>query len=204
MSSPVIDLDRQVKLRQRALTQLSTRNRSVGGLASASAALGVLLELASSPSTAADALALLHELQVHQVELELQEEELRSSRDDIELALSRQIALYEHAPVGYLALDARNVVHEVNLKGVRLLGAARKDLLGKNLVGFLPPGSVDDLRALLARVGDGHVDERCTMSLRPGSGVPRVVHATASADPVSGHFLVALIETGLSNAAPTS
>jgi len=204
MSSPVINFDRQAQLRQRALSQLTAGSRSVGGLASASAALGVLLELASSPSTAADALALLHELQVHQVELELQEEELRSSRDDIELALSHQIALVEHAPVGYLSLDARNVVHEVNLKGARLLGAARKDLLGRNLVGFLSPGSVDGLRVLLARVRDGHIDERCALSLRPGAGAPGVVHAVASVDPVSGHFLVVLIEAGPPVAAPTA
>ena len=194
MSSTVIDHQRQAQLRQRALSQLNTSRRSVGGLASASAALGVLFELASSPSTAADALALLHELQVHQVELELQEEELRSSRDDIELALSRQIALYQHAPVGHVALDARCVVHEVNLKGAHLLGAARKSLLGQSLIGFLPPGNADDLRALLARVSDGHVDARCALSLRPNGGAPCVVHATASADPVSGQILLALVE----------
>jgi PAS domain S-box-containing protein len=197
MSSLVVDLDRQAQLRLRALSHLSVGSRSVGGLASASAALSVLLELASSPATAADALALLHELQVHQVELEIQEEELRSSRDDIELALSRQVALFEHAPVGYLALDAQIVVRDINLRGARLLGAERKDVLGQALIGFLPPGSVDQLHTLLARARQGHVDERCALRLRPHDGVQCVVHATAGTDPVSGHVLVALIEPGL-------
>jgi PAS domain-containing protein len=194
MSSHVIPVDRQAQLRQKALSHLSVGNRSVGGIASASAALGVLLELASSPSTASDALALLHELQVHQVELELQDEELRNSRDDLEVALSRQIALYDHAPVGYLTLDATIAMHEINLKGARMLGAARKELRGQSLVTFLQPRSVDDLHALLARVGAGQADQRCALLLQPRGGPPVVVQATAGADTVSGRFLVALVE----------
>jgi len=57
---------------------------------------------------------------------------------------------------------------------------------------------------LLARVRDGHIDERCALSLRPGAGAPGVVHAVASVDPVSGHFLVVLIEAGPPVAAPTA
>ena len=56
-------------------------------------ALAVLHAMASSQDTAGDALALLHELQVHQVEVELQAEELRDSRTELEAALRRQTAL---------------------------------------------------------------------------------------------------------------
>ena len=115
MSSHFAVLDRQVSLRQRAETRVSAGSATVGGLTNASAALGVLLELASTPSTASDALALLHELQVHQVELDLQDEELRGTRDELEVALRRQVALYDHAPVGYLTIDTGTVMHELNL-----------------------------------------------------------------------------------------
>jgi hypothetical protein len=71
-------------LRRRALAQLRVPAGSHEARLNSSAALGVLHELASSPSTAEAALALLHELQVHQVELDLQDEELRRSRAELE------------------------------------------------------------------------------------------------------------------------
>ena len=79
-------------LRERATTQLTNGIRSDLSRTSTSEAMGVLFKLASSPSTAGDALALLHELQVHQVELELQHEELRRSRVELENDLVRQEA----------------------------------------------------------------------------------------------------------------
>ena len=196
MSSYLAGLDRQANLRQRAETRVSAGSRTVGDPANASAALGVLLELASSPSTASDALALLHELQVHQVELDLQDEELRSARDELEVALRRQMALYDHAPVGCLTIDAGTVMHEINLTSARLLGRAREELLGTALSRFLAPRSADDLQALLARVRDGRLDQPCSLLLKARERGLRVVHATASMDPVAGRFLVALVDMG--------
>ena len=196
MSSHFAVLDRQVSLRQRAETRVSAGSATVGGLANASAALGVLLELASSPSTASDALALLHELQVHQVELDLQDEELRNTRDELEVTLRRQVALYDHAPVGYLTIDAGTVMHELNLTSARLLGRSREELLGASLNRFLQPRSADDLQALLARVREGRLDQPCSLLLQAHERGRRVVHATASADPAAGRFLVALVDMG--------
>ena len=93
-----------------------------GAMQMATAAYGVLHELASSPTTAADALALLHELQVHQVELDLQAEELRASRMELEAALRRQIQLYDAAPVGHATIDPSCTLLELNLTGAAMLG----------------------------------------------------------------------------------
>src|ERR1035438_2766978 len=106
-------------LRSRAVAHL--KGPDAQARADGSAALGVLYELASSPSTAPNALALLHELQVHQVEVDLQDEELRRSRLELETSLNRQVQLYDYAPVGYLTVDCNAVLRELNQTGATLL-----------------------------------------------------------------------------------
>ncbi len=71
---------------------------------------------------AIEAHRLVHELKVHQIELELQNEELKRARDDVEEALARYTDLYEFAPVGYLTLGQDGVIQQANLTGARLLG----------------------------------------------------------------------------------
>src|SRR5512141_1919197 len=85
-------------LRLRALARLTGTSDPKDTRSNSAAALAILHELASSPATAADSLKLLHELQVHQVELDLQEEELRRSVADLETALFRQAQLHDFAP----------------------------------------------------------------------------------------------------------
>ncbi len=80
----------------------------------AGAAVRALYELASAPATAPNALALLHELQAHQVELDLQTEELHRMQAELEISLQRQMQLYEYAPVGYWTVDVTAVVRELN------------------------------------------------------------------------------------------
>ena len=63
---------------------------------------------------------LLHELQVHQVELEMQNAELQESRDRMEAVLEKYTDLYDFAPVGYFSLDEQGVILEANLTGIEL------------------------------------------------------------------------------------
>ncbi len=196
MASQIVGSGRQADLRLRALSRLASRRGSDDKRAGAAEALGVLFELASQPSTAGDALALLHELQVHQVELDLQDEELRGSRAELEAALARQIELYDFAPVGCFTVDAETLVCELNLTGAGLLGFERDALLGRALDSFLGPRSADAFRTLLARVGAGHRGEVCALELVGSAGRPRLVQASAAADPRGPGFLVAFIEQG--------
>ncbi|MDP1892135.1 MAG: hypothetical protein Q8K55_14675 [Gemmatimonadaceae bacterium] len=76
--------------------------------------------------SAVDGARLLHELQVHQIELEMQNEALQQSRDDMEALLGGFIELYDDAPVGYLTLDQLGTIRQMNLTGARLLGVDRE------------------------------------------------------------------------------
>ncbi len=194
MTHPTTELDRQHALRTQALSRLTGNSAPTGTRATASAALGVLHQLASSPSTAADALALLHELQVHQMEVDLQHEELQRSRSELEADLQRLTQCHDHAPVGCFTIDHDTVLCEVNLTGARLLGVEREALTGRTLNAFLAPHSADALAALLAQVDAGHGDDHaaCTLELLARDGRRRHVDASAAADPVGGRYLLAL------------
>jgi PAS domain S-box-containing protein len=180
-------------LRQRAAAKLSSSGLPRGKRASQIDALAVLYQLATSPTTAEDAIALLHELQVHQVELDLQQEELGRSHAELEAALSRQSILVERAPVGYMTIDSRTVLCEINLTGARLLGAAGHELLGRTLASFLEPRSVEALHALLDRTREGQTAETCELQLMPVAGMNRTVNAAAELDIVPERFLLVLL-----------
>jgi len=75
---------------------------------------------------------LFHELQVHKIELEMQNEALLKSRDALETALEQYTNLYEFAPVGYFTLDHTGAISRVNLTGASLLGVERSRLIERS------------------------------------------------------------------------
>jgi PAS domain S-box-containing protein len=177
-------------LRSRAVAHL----KGPGAKTDASAALGVLYELASSPSTAPDALALLHELQVHQVEVALQDEELRRSRVELETSLNRQVQLYDCAPIGQFTVDGNAVLRELNQTGATLLGFERDFLRGRSLDSFLTPEGLSTLRAMLGRVTAGAPTAFADLHLRAAQdGETRCMHASACLDPAGGGYLIGLM-----------
>jgi PAS domain S-box-containing protein len=82
-------------------------------------------------------LRFVHELQVHQIELEMQNTELRRTRAEHEAALERYTNLYDFAPVGYLTLDHEGQIVELNLTAATLLGEPRRNLLRKRFSRFV-------------------------------------------------------------------
>jgi PAS domain S-box-containing protein len=73
--------------------------------------------------------ALIHELQVHQIELEMQNLELRRLHSELEEAHHQYTGLYEFAPVGYFTLDRRSIIQQVNIAGARLLATQKTFLI---------------------------------------------------------------------------
>ena len=112
------------------------------------------LQPASKPTELppADPRRLLHELQVHQVELEIQNTELQESRDRMETLLEKYTDLYDFAPVGYLSVDKQGQILEANLTGAALLGVERSRLLHRPLTRFVPPASQPVVQAFLKHV----------------------------------------------------
>ncbi len=88
---------------------------------------------AAVPKSAAEAQRLLHELQVHQIELEMQNAELRQARDKLEVALENCTDLYDFAPSGYFTLAATGVILQANLTGATPVGIERSHLVGQAL-----------------------------------------------------------------------
>lgn len=193
MKTVADDANGNAALRSRAVAHL--KGSGAQAQADSMAALGVLYDLASSPSTASDALALLHELQVHQVEVDLQSEELRRSRAELELALDRQVQLYDFAPIAYFTVDVGAVLRELNLTGATLLGFDRDCLRGRSLDDFLIRESAAVLRAMLGRVTQGARSVSADLYLKGAQeGEVRFMHASAGRDPAGAHFLLGLIE----------
>jgi two-component system, chemotaxis family, sensor kinase Cph1 len=85
----------------------------------------------------------LHELRVHQIELEMQNEELRRTQEDLELSRERYFDLYDLAPVGYFTLSEQGLILEANLTGAKLLGTARGSLVRQPLSRFILPEDQD-------------------------------------------------------------
>lgn len=86
---------------------------------------------------------LLHELRVHQIELEMQNEELQQARTALEASHNRYLNLYELAPVGYLTLSSEGEIIEVNLTATRLLGIDRNNLLNRHFAALVAPNDGD-------------------------------------------------------------
>ncbi len=84
-----------------------------------------------------DIRSLVHELEVHQIELEMQNEELVQTQVDLERSRDRYIDLYDFAPVGYLTLSEKGIILEANLTATNLLGTERKKLVRQRLSSFV-------------------------------------------------------------------
>ncbi len=127
---------------------------------------------------------LVHELQVHQIELEMQNEELVRSRAELETSLERYSELYDFAPVGYFTLGRDGSIRQVNLTGARLLGVARSELLMRRIGAFVAAADVSAFNAVLDRALESGNTESCEVELAqpPDSGHrPVAVQLTVSA-----------------------
>ncbi|MCX5820126.1 MAG: PAS domain S-box protein [Deltaproteobacteria bacterium] len=104
----------------------------------------------------------IHELRVHQIELEMQNEELRRAQGELEAARARYFDLYDLAPIGYFSVSEAGMILEVNLTAANMLGVARGALVKQPLTRFILPEDRDiyyQRRKLLFETGTPQVCE---------------------------------------------
>ncbi|MDO8543852.1 MAG: PAS domain S-box protein [Opitutaceae bacterium] len=108
---------------------------------------------------------LLQELQIHQIELELQNEELKQAKAEVDAGLEKYTDLYDFAPVGYFSLDEQGLILEVNLTGAALLGMERSRVTSRGFQHFVAPRSRPAFHAFLQEIFSGNVKQVCEASL---------------------------------------
>ena len=117
------------------------------------------------PETGADTRRLIHELQVYQIELEMQNEELMRARAELEVAYRRFSDLYDFAPMGYFTLARDGTVREANLTGANLLGVERSGLITRRFGLFVSVESRPAFSAFLEKLLSGHGKKNCELAL---------------------------------------
>jgi PAS domain-containing protein len=117
------------------------------------------------PAIEADAKKLLHELQVHQIELEMQNEELHQANETAETALKKYTMMYDFAPMGYFTLDSDGSICDLNFTGAELLGEKRFALVNSNFKLFVSEDSKPVFNKFFSKVYTSNAKESCELML---------------------------------------
>jgi PAS domain S-box-containing protein len=128
----------------------------------------------------------LHELKVYQIELEMQNEELRRAQLQLDNERARYFDLYDLAPVGYLAVNEVGLVLQSNLKAASLLGLARSELVNRPISRFIAKDSQDDYYQLRRQSLETGQTKQCDLQMATSLGAKVWVQLTAVAEQEEG------------------
>ena len=131
------------------------------------------------PLTEADLRRLLQELQVHQIELEMQNEELQQAQVEIEAGLGKYTDLYDFAPTGYFTLADDGTILAVNLTGANLLGIERARLMNRRFGFLVSEKDRPAFNAFLEKTFAGKAREFCEVTLPREGTCPLIVRIEA-------------------------
>ena len=112
-----------------------------------------------------DVKRLVHELQVHQIELEMQNEELIQANERAESALKKYTMMYDFAPMGYFTLDHNGMILELNFTGAELLGDRRFSLINSSFKLYVSEETLPVFNKFLNMVNLGRSKESCKVML---------------------------------------
>ena len=156
-------------------TQPRTRQQSDRSVPEASAVV-------DEPGNGAlrEAQRLLHELQVHQIELEQQNQELLQLRDEVEAGLARYMDLYDFAPVGYLTLRPNGEILQLNLAAASLLGTQRAQAIGARFGAFIRPADRRMFAEFLPRAFGSSAQQTCVVTLDGAQGATVQLQTSSS------------------------
>ncbi|MBN2808408.1 MAG: response regulator, partial [Deltaproteobacteria bacterium] len=114
---------------------------------------------------------LLHELDTYQIELELQNEDLRQALTELETEQRHYVDFYDFAPVGFLTLSSKGVILEANLRAASFLGVPRQDLRQQRLAAFISPEDSDRYYLYIREFLTGSQENSCELRLKSAAGV---------------------------------
>jgi PAS domain S-box-containing protein len=123
---------------------------------------------------------ILHELRVHQIELEMQNEELRTAQEEIETGRARYFDLYDLAPVGYCTLSEHGLFLEANLTATTLLGVARSALVRQPISRFILKEDEDIYYLHRKQLFETGEPQECELRLTKPDGTLIWVHLTST------------------------
>ena len=113
---------------------------------------------------------LIHELQVHQIELETQAEELRRAQLALKESRDKFLDLYDFAPTGYLTLTDKALIAEMNLAGATLLGVERSKLINTRFRKFIAPEFLEQWDQYFVNLLKQEEKQTCILTLKRGDG----------------------------------
>jgi PAS domain-containing protein len=122
-------------------------------------------EKTNVPVMETDVKRLMHELQVHQIELEMQNEELLRAYETAETALKKYTMLYDFAPMGYFTLNSEGSICELNFTGAEILGDRRFSLINSNFKLFVAEESRPVFNSFFSKVFTSNAKESCEVKL---------------------------------------
>jgi PAS domain S-box-containing protein len=144
--------------------------------------------------TEPEAQRFVHELQVHQIELEMQSEELWQSRAEAEAGLEHYTELYDFAPVGYLTLGRDGAISKVNLAGADLLGVEPARIVGRGFAVFVDQPDKAGFKAFLKKVFASQAKEVCEVALLKDRQGPINVRIMATGSQDGQECLVMMVD----------
>jgi PAS domain-containing protein len=118
-----------------------------------------------TPRLETDVKRLLHELQVHQIELEMQNEELRRANEIAETALRKFTLLYDFAPLGYFTVDHNGSILDLNFTGAEILKDKRFSLINSNFKLFVSAESMPVFNEFFWQIFKSNAKQSCKIWL---------------------------------------
>jgi PAS domain S-box-containing protein len=142
---------------------------------------------------------LVHQLQVHQIELEMQNEELRRTQWELETARLRYFDLYDLAPVGYCTLSEQGLILEANLMAATLFNCSRGALVKQRISNFILKADQDIYYLYRKQLLDSGEPQSFELRILNNTDTPRWVNVTATIEKdLNGVALLRMIMTDIS------
>lgn len=139
-----------------------------------------VIEAYSRPlKLAADEQKLLQELQIYQIELEMQNEELKRCKEESDVLMAKYLEIYDFAPIGHFALNPQGNILRVNLTAAAMLGVERSLLIGQGFQIHVSRESYPAFSAFFRKIFESEIIESCEVMLLKGKRESRFVRLQA-------------------------